>query len=161
MLSMMLNAQNVFANRDAGDWVSPTVEEEENTARAAMLPDPDPEIGRRFADLHHAVRDRLRERDRREGRLERRLPGPDAQRPAARTALEQVRYVWEDLYLEASREDDFIGVQAYSSQAVDENGLVAHPPHPDNTLTGAAYRPDALGIAVRHAAERRTKSRSW
>ena len=67
-------------------------------------------------------------------------------------ALEQVRYVWEDLYLEASRGDDFLGVQAYSSQAVDSKGLVAHPPHPDNTLTGAAYRPDALGMAVRHAA---------
>jgi beta-glucosidase len=30
---------------------------------------------------------------------------------------------------------------------------VAYPGHPDNTLTGAAYRPDDLGIALRHAWE--------
>src|SRR4030095_10445353 len=56
-------------------------------------------------------------------------------------------------YLEAARGDDFIGVQAYSSQLVDENGLVPHAPHPDNTLVGTAYRPDALGQAVRHTWE--------
>jgi beta-glucosidase len=33
---------------------------------------------------------------------------------------------------------------------VNADGIVAHAPHPDNTLTGWAYRPDALGIAVRH-----------
>ncbi|WP_308197409.1 family 1 glycosylhydrolase [Rathayibacter sp. VKM Ac-2929] len=32
-------------------------------------------------------------------------------------------------------------------------GLVPHPPHPDNTLVGTAYRPDALAMAVRHAWE--------
>src|SRR6185369_2382443 len=47
----------------------------------------------------------------------------------------------------------FVGVQSYTSQLVDENGVVAHPPHPDNTLVGWAYRPDALGIAVRHTRE--------
>jgi beta-glucosidase len=44
-------------------------------------------------------------------------------------------------------------VQAYSSQEVDANGLVPHPPHPENTLVGTAYRPDALAMAVRHAWE--------
>jgi beta-glucosidase len=44
-------------------------------------------------------------------------------------------------------------VQSYSSQAVDENGVVPHPQSPDNTLVGNAYRPDAIGIAVRHAWE--------
>lgn len=44
-----------------------------------------------------------------------------------------------------------MGVQSYSSQQVDEHGLVPHPPHPENTLVGTAYRPDALAIAVRHA----------
>jgi len=156
MLSMMLNAQSVFASADAGDWVSPTVEDtaedQENTGRAAMLPDPDPEIGRRLAELHHAVRDRLRERTgAKVGWTIACLALTAA--PGGEDALERVRYIWEDLYLEASREDDFLGVQAYSSQAVDKDGLVAHPPHPDNTLTGAAYRPDALGMAVRHAAD--------
>ncbi|WP_419702669.1 family 1 glycosylhydrolase [Promicromonospora sp. NFX87] len=152
MLSMMLKAQQLFDAGDAGDWVSPTVEGETNAGRAARLPDPDPEIGRRFVALHRAVRDTLRE-------------GTGAKvgwsvaslaltaTPGNEDKLTAVRYDWEDLYLEASREDDFLGVQSYSSQSVDENGLVAHPPHPDNSLTGAAYRPDALGMAVRHAAE--------
>ncbi|KQO48800.1 MULTISPECIES: family 1 glycosylhydrolase [unclassified Frigoribacterium] len=154
MLSMMLNAQNVFADADAdtGDWVSPTVEDQENTGRAAMLPDPDPEIGRRLAELHHAVRDRLRERTGAKVGWSIACLALTAA-PGGEETLEKVRYVWEDLYLEASRDDDFLGVQAYSSQAVDSKGLVAHPPHPDNTLTGAAYRPDALGMAVRHAAD--------
>ena len=56
----------------------------------------------------------------------------------------------EDMYLEAARGDDFIGVQSYTSQTVDVNGIVPHPDHPDNTLMGWAYRPDALGIAIRH-----------
>ncbi|PPF38031.1 family 1 glycosylhydrolase [Rathayibacter sp. AY1A3] len=157
MLSMMINAQKMFANADAGDWVSPTVEdtaeEEENTGRAAKLPDPDPDIGRRLAELHHAVRDTLRERTGAKVGWSVACLALTAAPGGNEDALERVRYVWEDLYLEASREDDFLGVQAYSSQAVDQNGLVAHPPHPDNTLSGAAYRPDALGIAVRHAAE--------
>ena len=62
----------------------------------------------------------------------------------------EVQWIWEDMYLEAARDDDFVGVQSYTSQLVDENGIVPHPEHPDNTLVGWAYRPDALGIAVRH-----------
>jgi beta-glucosidase len=54
------------------------------------------------------------------------------------------------MYLEPARDDDFVGVQSYTSQLVDENGIVPHPEHPDNTIMGWAYRPDALGIAVRH-----------
>jgi beta-glucosidase len=57
---------------------------------------------------------------------------------------------WEDMYLRPARDDDFIGVQSYTSQIVDETGIVPHPDHPDNTLMGWAYRPDALGIALRH-----------
>lgn len=33
------------------------------------------------------------------------------------------------------------------------DGIVPAPESPDNTLTGWAYRPDALGIALRHAWE--------
>ncbi len=65
----------------------------------------------------------------------------------------EVQRQWEDRYLEAARNDDFVGVQSYTSQPVDENGIVPHPDHPDNTIMGWAYRPDALGIAVRHTHE--------
>jgi beta-glucosidase len=70
--------------------------------------------------------------------------------PGAEAKHAEVQRQWEDMYLEPARDDDFVGVQSYTSQPVDEHGIVAHPPHPDNTLTGWAYRPDALGIALRH-----------
>ncbi|MFI8778135.1 glycoside hydrolase family 1 protein [Brachybacterium paraconglomeratum] len=73
--------------------------------------------------------------------------------PGAEEKLAEVRYQWEDMYLEGCRGDDFVGIQAYSTQTVDENGLVPHAPSPENTLVGLPYRPDALGIAVRHAHE--------
>jgi beta-glucosidase len=60
----------------------------------------------------------------------------------------EVQYLIENKYLEVSRDDDFVGVQSYTSQAVDSDGIVPHPPAEDNTLMGWAYRPDALGIAL-------------
>jgi beta-glucosidase len=71
--------------------------------------------------------------------------------PGAEAKHAEVQHQWEDRYLEPARDDDFVGVQSYTSQVVDEDGIVAHPEQPDNTLMGWAYRPDALGIAVRHA----------
>lgn len=65
----------------------------------------------------------------------------------------EVQYLIEDKYLEVSRDDDFVGTQSYTSQPVDADGIVPHPAADDNTLMGWAYRPDALGIAVRHAHE--------
>ncbi|GIH73586.1 glycoside hydrolase family 1 protein [Planobispora longispora] len=73
--------------------------------------------------------------------------------PGAEEKYAEVQHIWEDMYLEAARDDDFVGVQSYTSQPIDEKGVVPHPPHPDNTLMGWAYRPDALGIAVRHTRE--------
>ncbi|MBY4039163.1 glycoside hydrolase family 1 protein [Rhodococcus fascians] len=73
--------------------------------------------------------------------------------PENNAALVAERYIREDIFLESARGDDFVGVQAYSAQEVGPDGLVPHPPHPDNTLAGVPYRPDALAIAVRHAWE--------
>ncbi|WP_232548720.1 glycoside hydrolase family 1 protein [Propioniciclava soli] len=62
--------------------------------------------------------------------------------------FEKVFHAWEGAYYEASAGDDFVGIQAYTSQPVDANGPVPHPPSPENSLAGWAYRPDALGINV-------------
>ena len=70
--------------------------------------------------------------------------------PGGEAKLADVQHQWEDMYLEPASDDDFVGVQSYTSQLVDENGIVPHPERPDNTLMGWADRPDALGIAVRH-----------
>src|SRR5262249_31369289 len=73
--------------------------------------------------------------------------------PGAEKLHAELKWAWEDLYHDGARGDDFLGVQSYTSQTVDEEGIVPHPDHPDNTLTGWAYRPDALGIALRQAWE--------
>ncbi|MFM9441126.1 hypothetical protein [Streptomyces acidiscabies] len=64
----------------------------------------------------------------------------------SRPPFPELRWAWEDLYHHGARGDDFLGVQAYTSQLVSRDGIA--PESPDNTLTGWAYRPDALGIAT-------------
>ncbi len=70
--------------------------------------------------------------------------------PGAEEKFAEVIEEWEDMYIEAARDDDFVGVQSYTSQPIDESGVVPHPEDPNNTLMGWAYRPDALAIALRH-----------
>ncbi|MFI1337507.1 family 1 glycosylhydrolase [Streptomyces sp. NPDC020845] len=152
MLAIMVTMSRLVQASDAPastkEWMSPTVE----GAARPVLPNPDPQIGRRLAEAHHAARDILKKHtDAAVGwtvACQALTPTPGNEE-----ILRELRYVREDLYLEAAREDDFIGVQSYSSQPVDENGIVPHPQGPDTTLTGNAYRPDAIGIAVRHVWE--------
>ncbi|MGW6501465.1 family 1 glycosylhydrolase [Nonomuraea angiospora] len=146
MIGMARDAQ--ATRRSTEEWMSPTVE----GAARPVLPDPDPEIGERLAEAHHAARAILKQHT---GAAVGWTVACQAltATPGNEDKLREVRRVREDLYLEAARGDDFIGVQSYSSQAVDENGVVPHPRHPDNTMTGNAYRPDAIGIAVRHTWE--------
>lgn len=59
--------------------------------------------------------------------------------------------IWEDDYLEASREDDWVGIQSYTSQLVGPDGLEGAPAGAELTQTGWAYRPDALELALRRA----------
>jgi beta-glucosidase len=67
--------------------------------------------------------------------------------------MAELSWVWEDLYLAGSAGDDFVGVQSYTSHWVTADGIEPFPVSPENTLVGTAYRPDALGMAVRHTAE--------
>jgi beta-glucosidase len=115
-----------------------------------VVPAPDPKIGARLASIHSEAARIVR------GRTSAKVGWTIGLQALASTAGNETKhaelqYLWDDLYLEASRGDDFVGVQAYTSQAVGPDGVIPHPPSPDNTLTGWAYRPDALGIATRHA----------
>ncbi|SDH60875.1 beta-glucosidase [Leifsonia sp. 98AMF] len=151
MLAMMTGMAVLMqqAQENGEGWQSPTVDTD---GPRPALPAPSPEIGRIFVEAHHAVRDIVRERT-----------GANVGWTVANRAFEtrpgggekrrELEYIWEDLYLEGSRGDDFVGVQSYSAQWVNADGIEPHPQHPDNTLVGTAYRPDALGIAVRHTAE--------
>jgi len=154
MMAMMVMLQDAMQSGEVSEWQSPTVEGEPDRERiSAFLPTPEPEHGKRFVDAHHAVRDIIR------SRTGAKVGWTVANQaltatPGNEDKLREVRYQWEDLYLDASAGDDFIGVQSYSTQEVDANGVVPHPDHPDNTLVGTAYRPDALGMAVRHTWDR-------
>lgn len=113
---------------------------------------PDTKIGDRLIEAHRAVAPLLRQATGAKVGWtvanQALVPVPGAEAKHA-----EVQRIWEDMYLEPAREDDFVGVQSYTSQLVDENGIVPHPEHPDNTLVGWAYRPDALEIAIRHTRE--------
>ncbi|MFB7275352.1 family 1 glycosylhydrolase [Streptomyces sp. NPDC056244] len=148
MLALMVGMSRAAQSDGSKKWTTPTVE----GAAFPVLPDPDPAVGRRLVEAHHCARAILKSNtDARVGWTvanQALIPTPGNE-----ARLRELRYVREDLYLEAAREDDFIGVQSYSSQAVDEKGVVPHPQGPDTTLTGNAYRPDAIGLAVRHTWE--------
>jgi beta-glucosidase len=110
---------------------------------------PDPEFGEALIAAHRAAAPLIRE-----------LTGAKVgwtvanqayvAAPGGEAKFAEIQHIWEDMYLEPSRHDDFVGVQSYTSQFVDVNGVVPHPDRDDNTLMGWAYRPDALGIALRH-----------
>ncbi|PZE37123.1 family 1 glycosylhydrolase [Curtobacterium sp. MCPF17_031] len=148
MLALMVLMSRAINPDAVPAFATPTVQ----TRQGVVIPAPTLEVGQRLVQAHHAARDVLRQRT-------------DANvgwtvaclnlwaTPENAEHLERERSAREDLYLEAARGDDFIGVQAYSTREVDENGLVTAAPHPDNTLTGDAYRPESLGIALRHAAD--------
>lgn len=132
---------------DASGWSSPTVDD---SPRPRQLPAPDPEIGKIFLRAHHAARDVLRAKS--AAKIGWSIANRAfVARPGGEQRLPELQWVWEDLYLEGSAGDDFVGVQSYSSQWVTAEGIEPYPEHPDNTLVGTAYRPDALGMAVRHS----------
>jgi beta-glucosidase len=154
MQAMMIMLADAFASGEIKEWQSPTLEgSAEKPGESFNLPVPAPHYGHRMIEMHHAAREILRLRTTANVGWTIASPALTAT-PGNEDKLIQVRHDQEDLYLDGSRGDDFVGVQSYSSQAVDADGLVPHPDHPDNTLTGAAYRPDALGIAVRHTWDR-------
>jgi len=77
--------------------------------------------------------------------------------PGARAALEYARRMREDIFLEASKEDDFVGVQTYSRTRL-ESGQAASPTDDAGdgirrTQIGWEWRPQAVAATVRRVAE--------
>jgi beta-glucosidase len=148
MLALMAAMGNAAATDQPEEWTSPTVE----APISRSLPDPDPQVGARLIAAHHAVSAALRSRTGAKVGWSIANEALEAA-PGCESKLHQVQEAREMPFVRAGREDDFIGVQSYSSQLVDETGLLPHPPAPGNTQVGTAYRPDALGIAVRQTWE--------
>ncbi|TCL83109.1 MULTISPECIES: family 1 glycosylhydrolase [unclassified Rathayibacter] len=148
MFSFMILMSRMINSTAVPPLETPTIQPE----GGFTLPSPSSETTARLVEAHHAARAIVRE-----------LTGSKVGWTVANLALyplpggesrhAEEQQVREDVFLEAARGDDFLGVQAYSTQGVDANGLVPNPPSPDNTMVGTPYRPDALGIALRHAWE--------
>ena len=146
MLAFMLLMSRMIDSEGSPTLDTPTIQRE----GGFTLPAPSPAATRRLIDAHRAAREIIHElTDAKAGWTVANLalfPLPGGEE---RHAEEQ--RIREDVFIEAARGDDFLGVQAYSTQAVDKDGLVPNPTSPDNTMVGTPYRPDALGIALRHA----------
>lgn len=73
--------------------------------------------------------------------------------PAALAALDRVRSDVEDVYLEACRGDDFIGVQTYTRSRVGPGGELGPEDGVPLLVMGYEYWPEALGACIRRAWE--------
>jgi len=72
--------------------------------------------------------------------------------PGFEAAWDHYSRIWEDRFLEISRDDDWVGIQSYTAQGVGPDGPAGARPGAETTQQGWEFRPDAVGIAVRHAA---------
>jgi beta-glucosidase len=65
--------------------------------------------------------------------------------------VEQIRRSMEDVFLEAVRGDDFIGVQTYSRGRIGPNGDLGPEPGVETTIMGYEFWPEALEATIRRA----------
>jgi beta-glucosidase len=72
--------------------------------------------------------------------------------PGGEERLVELRRDSEDVFLEATAGDDFVGVQNYSRVRVDASGMLGPEPGVFVTQMGYEYWPRALGATVRRAA---------
>ena len=73
--------------------------------------------------------------------------------PGAEPRMLELRRSMEDVFLEATQGDDFVGVQNYTRLHVGPGGIVGPPAGSRITQIGFEFRPEALGVTVRRAAE--------
>ncbi len=73
--------------------------------------------------------------------------------PGADDVTVAYRHPREDVFIEAARGDDWIGVQSYTRTKIGADGPVPAPENAERTLTQWEYYPRAVGHALRHTAE--------
>lgn len=143
--NMVALAADLFSRQP--DGTNPALDERSVSAHA--LPRPDDEVSKIMAEAHVAAKAVLHERtSAKVGWTVSNQAFESA--PEHADVLAEVQWAWEDRFLEVARDDDFVGVQAYTTRTIGPDGPVPHEPDPSNTLTGWPNRPDALGQAIRH-----------
>ncbi|HKA05504.1 MAG TPA: family 1 glycosylhydrolase [Acidimicrobiales bacterium] len=73
--------------------------------------------------------------------------------PGGEVRRDRVRHVMEDVFLEATGDDDFIGVQTYTRHRFGPDGDLGPPPDAETTQMGYEFYPEALEGTIRRAAE--------
>ncbi|GAB2896136.1 glycoside hydrolase family 1 protein [Streptomyces mayteni] len=73
--------------------------------------------------------------------------------PGAEDVAAAYRHPREDVFLEAARGDDFLGVQAYTRTRFGPEGPLPTAEAAERTLTDWEYYPPAIGGALRHSAK--------
>ena len=71
--------------------------------------------------------------------------------PAAEEVRDRAAAESQDIFLEAARADDFIGVQCYTRQRIGTSGLLPPEPGAEYTQMGYEFWPDAVQAAIRQA----------
>jgi beta-glucosidase len=71
--------------------------------------------------------------------------------PGGEARRDRIRRNMEDVYLEAARGDDFIGVQTYTRMLVGPEGALAPPAGAELTQMGYEFYPEALEATIRRA----------
>ncbi|ATL30214.1 glycoside hydrolase family 1 protein [Streptomyces formicae] len=72
--------------------------------------------------------------------------------PGAEEVTAAYRHPREDVFIEAARGDDWIGVQSYTRTRIGAEGPIPAPDDAERTLTQWEYYPAAVGHALRHTA---------
>jgi beta-glucosidase len=71
--------------------------------------------------------------------------------PGGERELEQTRTLREDVFLEATGGDDFVGVNTYTRHRIGPSGWVGNEPGVELTAAGYEFWPEALGATLRRA----------
>lgn len=156
----MLGLMEMMADKFSGATAQAEASASEEEGRAqietigmAALGLPTEDFAARIGAAHRAAVAVLRERtDAKVGwaiAVQSFVADDDSPETAAHVAL--LNHHWENVYFASCGGDDFVGVQSYGVKEVGPNGPLPTPEHPDNTITGMAFRPDALGVALRRA----------
>ena len=147
--NMIALSANLFTSNASTSAATKT---DERAISAYALPEPADDVAKILTEAHRRATEILHRRtDARIGWTVS-IQGFEATE-GHEDVLRRLQWAWEDRFLEVSREDDFVGVQSYTTRSVGKDGVLPYAEDPGNTMTGWPNRPDALGTAIRRAWE--------
>ncbi|MEV5824172.1 family 1 glycosylhydrolase [Spirillospora sp. NPDC052242] len=117
---------------------------------AGAMPPPDPAVADALTEAHRAAREELAPLASGWTIANQNFEAVDG------AEAERDEWAWsrEDRFIDAAKDDDFVGVQAYTRVRIGRDGALPEPDGARRTLTGWEFYPAALGGAVRHTAAR-------